>query len=100
MQLSQNESEYQKVIFDWNNTHREYLNDKTLIQLFEEQVARTPYHIAVHYQHRHLTYHDLNQAANQLARKIQQHYQSRSLDITPDTLMAICLDRSLELFRT
>lgn len=40
---------------------------KTINQLFEEQVARTPENIAVVYEQNRLTYHVLNNRANQLA---------------------------------
>lgn len=92
------EDDYQKVIYDWNTTQKDYPCDKTVVQLFEEQAAKTPHAIAIVYQHQHLTYQVLNQKSNQLARQIQQHYQHRHLNITPDTLIALCLDRSLDMF--
>lgn len=46
IQLSQIEllssEEKQQVLFDFNNTKREYPQDKTIHLLFEEQVERTP----------------------------------------------------------
>ena len=91
------EHDYQKTINNCNLTQQEYPRDKTLIQLFEAQVARTPNHVAIVYQHQHLTYQALNKASNQVARKIQQHYHRCHLKIEPDTLIALCLDRSPEL---
>lgn len=91
-------NEYQKIIIDWNKTQQDYPRNKTLVQLFEEQVAKTPDQIAVVYHDQHLTYRSLNQASNQLARKIQAHYQSRDQIITPDTLIGLCLDKTPELF--
>ncbi|MCX7121890.1 MAG: amino acid adenylation domain-containing protein [Gammaproteobacteria bacterium] len=77
---------------------RDYARTKTPVQLFEEQVTRTPQHIAVVYQDQYLTYQALNAASNQLARKIQAHYASRDLHISADTLISICLDKTPELF--
>ncbi|KJS23105.1 MAG: hypothetical protein VR72_02740 [Clostridiaceae bacterium BRH_c20a] len=46
-------------------------NEKALHSLFEEQVGRTPYNIAVVYgKEEFMTYFELNQKANQLARKL------------------------------
>ncbi|MDP1603152.1 MAG: amino acid adenylation domain-containing protein [Legionella sp.] len=93
------ESEYKQIIYDWNDTKRAYPHQKTLIELFEEQVSRTPQQIAIVYNEQELTYQLLNDAANQLARLIQHHFQTcHSIKITPDTLIAVCLDKTPELF--
>ena len=60
-------------------------------ELFEQQVLRTPDTVAVVCEDRQLTYHELNQQANQLA-----HYL-RSLGVGPETLVGLCLERSPEL---
>jgi amino acid adenylation domain-containing protein len=62
-----------------------------LHQLFEAQVAATPHARALSYEETNLTYAELNARANQLA-----HYL-RSRSITPDTLVGICLERSIEM---
>jgi amino acid adenylation domain-containing protein len=59
--------------------------------LFEQQVARTPDHIAVVYGPDSLTYAQLNTRANQLAR-----YLIRS-GVRPDQLVGVCLERSLAM---
>jgi amino acid adenylation domain-containing protein len=86
-------NEYQKLIYDWNNTQRDYPHDKTLSELFEAQVERTPHQIAVIYETQQLTYLELNQAANQLAHQIQRHISN-----TSDTpIIGLHLDRSCEM---
>ncbi|MBE7381469.1 MAG: amino acid adenylation domain-containing protein [Leptolyngbya sp. SIO1E4] len=60
-------------------------------ELFEAQVERTPHEVAAIYEEEHLTYQELNQAANQLA-----HYL-RDLGVQPDTLIGIFMPRSLEM---
>ena len=60
-------------------------------QLFEAQVKRTPDKVAVVYEGEELTYHDLNQAANQLA------YHLQTLGIQPETLVGIFMPRCLEM---
>ena len=59
--------------------------------MFEEQVTLTPNNIAVVYEDHELTYKQLNEKANQLA-----HYL-RGMGVGPDTLVAIAVERSLEM---
>lgn len=82
--------EQKKMVFDWNQTAVDYSRDKTIHQLFEEQVEKTPDHIAVVYANEKITYQELNKRANQLA-----HYL-KHLGLGPDKLAAICIGRSIE----
>lgn len=82
-------SEDTQIIHDWNNTDAAYPEDKTIHRLFEEQVVKTPDSVAVVYEDARLTYSELNLRANQLA-----NYIISTHDIKPDTLIALCLDRS------
>jgi amino acid adenylation domain-containing protein len=86
--------EYQQLIYDWNSTDKAYPKDKTIHELFMEQVERTPDHIALVFEEQRLTYQELNEQSNQLARHIQRHYKSTHL---ADTLITLCLERSLEM---
>ncbi|MEM6406525.1 MAG: amino acid adenylation domain-containing protein, partial [Pseudomonadota bacterium] len=74
----------------WNDTATDYPADQTLVDLFEAQVAQTPDNIAVSFAGNTLTYRALNARANQLA-----HYLSPQ--VQPDTLVGICVERSLEM---
>ena len=85
-------SSEQKIIHDWNQTETDYPANKTIHQLFEEQVHRTPDHIAVVYADRQLTYRELNEKANQLA-----HYLKQSYRLEGDDLIALCLERSEQM---
>ncbi|BAZ47499.1 amino acid adenylation [Nostoc sp. NIES-4103] len=85
------EAERHQVLVEWNDTKINYPLDKSIYQLFEEQVARTPNAIAVVFEHLQLTYQQLNSYANQLAHYLQQ------LGVKPDTLVGICVERSLEM---
>ncbi|MDQ5920536.1 MAG: hypothetical protein QG673_592, partial [Pseudomonadota bacterium] len=92
------EIDYNKIVYDWNQTDKAYPKDKTIQQLFEEQVQRTPDNIAVVFEEQSLTYQELNIRANQLAHKIRNSYkQQTDKELHPDTLIALCLDRSLEM---
>ncbi|HEX3093246.1 MAG TPA: amino acid adenylation domain-containing protein, partial [Candidatus Angelobacter sp.] len=75
----------------WNQTSRDYPRGKTLAALFEERAASTPNAVAVEYEGQELKYGDLNRQANRLAHHL------RALGVKPDTLVAICVDRSLEM---
>ncbi|AUT02775.1 non-ribosomal peptide synthetase [Nostoc sp. CENA543] len=76
----------------WNQTQTDYPEDQTLIDLFEQQVAKNPHHIALVFASQSLTYQQLNQKANQLA-----HYLIHNHQIQPDTLIGISVERSLEM---
>ncbi len=85
------EGEQRQLLIDWNRTDTVYPHDRCFHQLFEEQVARTPHAIALSYAGTVLSYHELNQRANQLA-----HYLMK-LGVGPDVLVGICVQRSIEM---
>ncbi|MEM9244044.1 MAG: AMP-binding protein, partial [Pseudomonadota bacterium] len=92
------QQEYQQIIYDWNQTDRDYPKNRTISQLFEAQVKRTPHNIALVFEERQVTYQQLNQHANQLARYLRKQYKAQTkTTLKPDTLIALCLDRSLEM---
>src|SRR5690606_11229815 len=81
-----------------NETQRAFLQDKPIDQCFEEQVAKTADNIAVVFEDKHLTYKELIQLSKQLARYIKDKYKSiTNQELQPDTLIALYLDRSLEM---
>ncbi|MCV9934616.1 amino acid adenylation domain-containing protein [Flavobacterium sp. LS1R47] len=92
------DADYKRIVYDWNATDKEYEKDKTIHKLFEEQVEKTPNSIALVYEGNELTYNELNEKSNQLARYIREQYQEKTQQLlTPDTLIALFLDRSLEM---
>ena len=82
-------AEKHQLLIGWNDTNRDYPKDKCIHQLFEEQVEKTPNAIALVFEGQQLTYRELNCRANQLAHYLQK------LGVGPDTLVAICLERSI-----
>ena len=82
--------EYQLLV-EWNQTQADYPKDACIHQLFEAQVEKTPDAIALAFEQQQLTYWELNQRANQLA-----HYL-RNLGVKPETVVGICVERSLEM---
>ncbi len=85
------EEEKHQVLVEYNNTKAEYPKDKTLHQLFEEQVEKTPDNIAVVYEDKQLTYKELNERANQIARRL------RAMGVKEECIVAIMVERSLEM---
>ncbi|NJO94018.1 MAG: amino acid adenylation domain-containing protein [Hydrococcus sp. RM1_1_31] len=83
--------EQQQLLVEWNNTEAEYPQDRCIHQLFEEQVEKTPDAVAVAFEDQQLTYRELNNKANQLARYLQQ------LGVKTEVKVGIYLERSLEM---
>ncbi|MBN3989151.1 MAG: amino acid adenylation domain-containing protein [Nostoc sp. NMS2] len=90
--------ERQELLIDWNDTKRDYPENKCFHQLFEAQVQETPDAIALNarsanalvFDDEQLSYKELNIRSNQLA-----HYLKK-LGVVPDVLVGICVERSPE----
>jgi surfactin family lipopeptide synthetase A len=82
--------ERHRLLIEWNDTRVAHRNN-LLHELFEAQVERTPGAVAVECDDARLTYRELNQQANQLARHLQ------SLGVGPDVVVGLCVERSLEM---
>jgi len=79
-----------KILGDFNDTAVDYPRDKTVVQLFEEQVERIPENIAVVFEEEQLTYKELNMRANALAHKL------RGIGVGPDDYVGIMAEKSIE----
>ncbi|MEQ1161273.1 amino acid adenylation domain-containing protein [Acinetobacter calcoaceticus] len=86
------ESEKLEQVQKWNDTFFPYDKNLCLHELFESQVINNSGNIAVIFGQEKLTYFELNKKANQLA-----HLLINYRAIKPDTLVGICLDRSIEM---
>ncbi|UNY98316.1 amino acid adenylation domain-containing protein [Zhouia spongiae] len=84
-------SERQQLLFDWNDTQVDYPKEKCIHQLFEEQSEKTPDNVAVVFEGDSLTYRELNERSNQLA------YYLQSKGVKAESLVGICVERSLEM---
>ncbi|SFE91411.1 non-ribosomal peptide synthase domain TIGR01720/amino acid adenylation domain-containing protein [Chitinophaga sp. CF118] len=69
----------------------DYPQTETFVSLFEAQAAQTPDATALVYEGKVLTYRELNEQANQLANYLI------TLGVKTDTLVAVCIERSLEM---
>ncbi|SMD41574.1 Phosphopantetheine attachment site [Aquiflexum balticum DSM 16537] len=72
-----------------NATEAKYPHDKTIVDLFEEQVDKTPEAVALLFREKKLSYKELNEWSNQFA-----HYLIERYNIQPDDLVGIELQRS------
>ncbi len=79
------------VIDAFNDTAATFPADATLHGLVESQIDRTPDMIAVSFAEQSLTYRELGERADIVARRLQQ------LGATSETLVAVSAERSLEL---
>ncbi|WP_075343709.1 non-ribosomal peptide synthetase [Tenacibaculum agarivorans] len=74
-----------------NETEVIYAKDKTVVDAFTEQVLKTPEAIALIYQNQELTFEEVDQRSNQLAHYLQDE------GVQANTLVGICMERSLEM---
>jgi amino acid adenylation domain-containing protein/non-ribosomal peptide synthase protein (TIGR01720 family) len=85
------EDERQTLLGRWNDTAAELPEGETLASLFAAQAQKTPEARAVVAPDGELRYRELAERAAQLAHHL------RSLGLRPDSLVGICLPRSVEL---
>ncbi|KKD52441.1 MULTISPECIES: non-ribosomal peptide synthetase [Paenibacillus] len=84
-------AEKQQITGEFNDTASAYPDNQTIHKLFEEQAEHTPDHIAVALDHQTLTYRELNETANRLARIL------RDAGVKPDEPVGILTERSLDM---
>ena len=85
------DAEQYQLLVEWNNTTKDYPQDKCIHQLFESQVERTPDSVAVVFEDQQITYLELNARANQLAHYLQEK------GLRAEVLVGICVERSIEM---
>ncbi|HEX7771928.1 MAG TPA: condensation domain-containing protein, partial [Pyrinomonadaceae bacterium] len=86
-----NDTEREQIVVEWNNTATQHDRERCAHQLFEAQTERTPDAPAVVFGDQRLTYAELNQRANQLARYLQER------GVGPETRVGILLERSVDM---
>jgi len=85
------EKEKKQVLFDFNDNQMEYPKDKSVRELFEDQVEHTPDHAAVVFEDKTMTYQELNQKANQLGTLLGEK------GIKPGDIAGIMVGKSIEM---
>lgn len=81
--------EYTLLTEIWNGKHFYYHKEKTINQLFEDQVIQTPNNIALVYENNKLTYEELDNICNTIAHFLKNTYQ-----VSKNDLVGIYLDRN------
>jgi amino acid adenylation domain-containing protein len=85
------DQEKHQALNEWNDTDAPYPDEICVNELIEAQVARAPESVAVRRQEQHITYGELNGRANQFG-----HFL-RAEGVGPETLIGICVERSIEM---
>ncbi len=75
----------------WNDTTTPFPADRCIHELFAEQAAKTPHALALVFGKDQLTFAELQSRANHLAHHL------RSLGVKPDTLVGLCVERSIDM---
>ncbi|MWC30350.1 non-ribosomal peptide synthetase [Paenibacillus sp. MMS18-CY102] len=84
--------ERSQIMFGFNATYAAYeAGEQTVHGLFEQRVAQTPEREAVFYDGQWMTYRELNDRANRLARTLRKE------GVVPDQLVGIMVKRSFEM---
>ncbi len=86
------QGERHQILNTWNDTHVNSPPVHYIHQLIEEQASLIPDAKAVCHEDKQLTYAELNEQANQLARYL------RTLGVDADQIVGICMERSIEMF--
>ncbi|WP_432409143.1 amino acid adenylation domain-containing protein [Wukongibacter sp. M2B1] len=83
--------EKDKILYDFNKNLTDYPSNKTIHQLFEEQVDRNPNNIAIVFGNKQLTYKELNERSNQIANYLLRR------NIQKGSIISILMDRSINM---
>jgi amino acid adenylation domain-containing protein len=75
-------------VLEWNRTEADYPRASTIAEIFSAQAARTPDAIALISHGRSLTYAQLDESSNRLARHLER------LGVKPGTLAGVAMGRS------
>lgn len=84
-------AEWQQLVVDFNDSEADYPRGQCAHHWFEQHARSAPDAIAVRQGSEVLTYGELDVRANQLGHHLQ------SLGVGPDTMVALCIDRSLDM---
>jgi amino acid adenylation domain-containing protein len=85
------DAERRRMVAVWNDTTRHHPLDRTLPEMFEAQVARTPQAVALRDGERRATFSELNASANRLSHHLRRRGLGRG------TFVGVCMSRSVEL---
>jgi amino acid adenylation domain-containing protein len=85
------ERERRQIVVEFNQTHTEYPRNRTMMELFVEQVQRRGDELAVICDQEKISYIELDRRSNQLGRYL------RNLGVGPEKLVGISVERSVDM---
>ncbi|HEY0855956.1 MAG TPA: amino acid adenylation domain-containing protein, partial [Albitalea sp.] len=83
--------EQRRLLVDCNATQADWPRESCVHELIEAQVQRTPVAVALAFEDSRISYAELNERANRLARHL------RAIGVGPDRLVGLCLERSVDM---
>ena len=86
------EKEKNEILFNFNNTKKDYDRTQTISKLFEKQAEKTPDNIALVCNNQKITYKELNEKSNSLA-----YYLRNTLKVGRNDIIGVMANRSLEV---
>ncbi len=86
------QAEQHQLLVEFNDTAADYPRDKTIVDMFEEQVEKTPDNVAVIFEDTQLSYRELNEQTNRVAHFLRDKYLMQ-----PDDRVGVMVDRSERL---
>ncbi|HEY0762325.1 MAG TPA: amino acid adenylation domain-containing protein [Pyrinomonadaceae bacterium] len=88
------ESEREQILVEWNRSSAEYPEGASMHQLFERCVDEQGEAVALVFGKEQISYRELEERTNQVGHYLQ------SLGVGPETLVAVCLERTIEMVVT
>ncbi len=85
------EAEKRQLLCDWNQTNTAEYQAECIHRLFEQQVEQRPEQIAVEFGDERVSYRELNERANRLARYLREQR------VRQEVVVGLCLERSVEM---
>ncbi|MEL6865832.1 MAG: amino acid adenylation domain-containing protein, partial [Bacteroidota bacterium] len=86
-----NPQEREQLLHQFNDTQVDYSPTANILNVFAQQVKQSPKAPAITFKEKTLTYEELDRQSNQVAHYLQP------LKVQKGEIIAICLDRSLEM---
>lgn len=84
-------AEKHQLLAEFNDTATAYPRDKTIVNLFEEQVNKNPGKTAVIFENKKISFSELNKRSNQLAWYLLKY------GVKKEALIPVCIERSAEM---
>ncbi len=85
------DEEYEKLVYKFNNTQKEILNNKPIDKIISDIAKKNPNDIALTFKDKNMSYAELEEKSNRLANYLIKK------GVTVDSLVGVLIDRSFEM---